>query len=116
VELVALRLQGLASNILRAYGGQDAIDTARQELSDLIVLDLMMPDVNGFDVVHALHEDPATAGIPILIVTAKPITAEDRSKLSLYVTTIMEKTAFDPERFLAEVNRAMAGRQKMGGV
>jgi CheY-like chemotaxis protein len=70
----------------------------------------MMPEVNGFDVVTALNEHPNTARIPILVVTAKQITAEDRAHLSGYVTTIMEKAEFDPGRFTAEVRRAMSGR------
>ena len=77
----------------------------------MIVLDLMMPDVNGFDGVEALNEQVDTARIPILVVTAKQITAEDRAKLSGSVTTIMEKADFDRERFTAEVRRAMSGRQ-----
>ena len=111
VELICLRLAGLATTILRAYGGQEAIDTARQELPDVIVLDLIMPDVNGFDVVEALHEDPATARIPIMVVTAKLVTAEDRAKLNGNVTTIMEKADIDRDRFTEEVRRAMSGRQ-----
>ena len=111
VELIAVHLLGLASTVLRAYGGREAIDTARQELPDLIVLDLMMPEVNGFDVVAALHEHPDTARIPILVVTAKQITAEDRARLNGYVTAIMEKAEFDGDRFTAEVRRAMSGRQ-----
>src|SRR6185369_5159409 len=110
VELIAVRILGLANTVLRAYGGQEAIDSARRELPDLIVLDLMMPEVSGFDVVAALHEDPATASIPILVVTAKQITAEDRERLNGYVMTIMEKANFDRERFVGEVRRAMAGR------
>jgi signal transduction histidine kinase/DNA-binding response OmpR family regulator len=110
VEIIALRIMGMASTVLRAYGGREAIDAARKELPDVILLDLMMPHVNGFDVVEALKEHPDTARIPILVVTAKQITAEDRAKLSGYVTTIMEKTAFDPDRFTAEVRRAMSGR------
>ena len=74
------------------------------------MLDLMMPDVNGFDVVEALNEQPDTARIPILVVTAKQITAEDRAKLNGYVAAIMEKGDFDRDRFAAEVRRAMAGR------
>ena len=112
VELIAVRISGLASTVLRAYGGREAIDAARRELPDLIVLDLMMPDVNGFDVVEALHEHADTARIPILVVTAKQITAEDRAKLNGYVTTIMEKAEFDRDRFTAEVRRAMSGRQR----
>ena len=71
----------------------------------------MMPEVTGFDVVTALNEHPDTASIPILVVTAKRITAEDRATLSRQVTTIMEKGSFDSARFAAEVRRAMSGRQ-----
>jgi CheY-like chemotaxis protein len=69
-----------------------------------------MPDVNGFDVVSALNEHPDTARIPILIVTAKKITDEDRAKLEGYVAAIMEKADFDRDRVTAEVRRATAGR------
>jgi CheY-like chemotaxis protein len=111
VELIAVRILGLASTVLRAYGGREAIDAARRELPDLIVLDLMMPEVSGFDVVAALNENPKTAGIPILVVTAKHITPADRTQLNGYVLSIMEKANFDRDRFIAEVRRAMAGRR-----
>ncbi len=114
VELIAVRLMGLATTVLRASGGREGIDVARRELPDLIILDLMMPEVNGFDVVAALHERPATARIPILVVTAKKVTAQDRSRLKGYVTTIMEKANFDRDHFIAEVRRAMAGRRVVG--
>jgi PAS domain S-box-containing protein len=110
VELIALAMVGLASTVLRAYGGREAIETARRERPDLIVLDLMMPDANGFEVVAALNETPDTAQIPILVVTAKEITAEDRAKLSRYATSIVDKAEFELDRFTAEVRRAMAGR------
>jgi CheY-like chemotaxis protein len=111
VELIAVRMQGLASIVLRAYGGREAIDAARRELPDLIVLDLMMPEVNGFDVVEALNKHRDTARIPILAVTANQATAADRAKLNGYVTTIMEKGDFDRDGFTAEIRRAMSGRQ-----
>jgi PAS domain S-box-containing protein len=111
VELLALRIQALAGNVQRAYGGREAIDSATREPPDLMVLDLMMPDVNGFDVVEALNLRPETACIPILIVTAKQISSEDRTKLSGYVTSIMDKSELDPERFAAEVRRAMTRRE-----
>jgi len=110
VELVAVRILDLASTVLRAYNGRDAIEVARRELPDLIVLDLIMPDVSGFDVVSALNEHPDTARIPILIVTGKKITDEERAKLEGYVAAIMEKADFDRDRFTAEVRRATAGR------
>ncbi|MDP9085004.1 MAG: PAS domain S-box protein [Pseudomonadota bacterium] len=110
VALMAVRVAELASTVFRARGGREAIEIARRELPDAIILDLMMPEVNGFDVVAALNDEPRTARIPILIVTAKQITPEDRAKLSQYVTTIMEKTEFDSARLSAEIRRAMSGR------
>jgi CheY-like chemotaxis protein len=111
VDLIAVHLDGLASSVLHAYGGTEAIEIAKREVPDLIVLDLLMPDVNGFDVVDALHDDPATASISILVVTAKAITAEDRDKLNGYVSTIMEKADFNGTRFAVEVRRAMTNRE-----
>ncbi len=111
VDLAVVRLTNMANTVLRAYGGADAIEMARRELPDVIVLDLMMPDVSGFDVVSALQERPETARIPILIVTSKQITDEDRSKLRGHVSTIMQKGGFDAERFTSEVRRAMSGRE-----
>jgi CheY-like chemotaxis protein len=113
VELIAARMLDLASTVLRAYGGRDAIELARRECPDLIVLDLMMPDVNGFDVVEALRDQPETAHIPIVVVTAKQITSEDRAKLNGFVSTVMEKSDFDHDRFTAEIRRAMSGRHQV---
>jgi CheY-like chemotaxis protein len=110
VELIAARVAGLA--VHRAYGGREAIDAARRELPDLIVLDLMMPGVDGFEVVRALQEHPDTACIPILVVTAKQVTLEDRERLNGSVATVIEKTALDTERFAAEV-RSATGHRKL---
>jgi len=110
VDLIAVRLLGLAGTVLRAYSGREAIAVARAELPDLIVLDLLMPDLNGFDVVEALIEQRDTSSIPILVMTAKGITQEDRLRLNGFVIAIMEKDGFDRDRFTSEVRRAMAGR------
>jgi PAS domain S-box-containing protein len=110
VELIALRLEGLATTVLRAYGGSEAIEIARRELPDLIILDLMMPGVNGFEVVEVLHKHADTAPIPVLVVTAKHITTADLAELNGFVAAIMDKVALDPRRFIAEVRRATSGR------
>jgi PAS domain S-box-containing protein len=108
VELIALRIRGMASEVLRAYGGKDGIDMARKELPDLIVLDLLMPEVNGFDVVAALNTDPATAEIPVVVVTSAAITREERDRLNGFVSSVVGKSGFDGERFIAEVRRAIS--------
>jgi CheY-like chemotaxis protein len=110
VELMAVRILALAATVRRAYAGDEAISIARNERPDLIVLDLLMPERNGFDVVEALHEDPLTAHIPILVVTSKDVTAEDRARLNGHVSTILDKTDIGRERFAAEVMRVLASR------
>ena len=111
MELMALQILGLPGTVLRAYGGREAIESAHRDHPDVILLDLMMPEVNGFDVVEALRLAPDTARIPILIVTAKPIDAADRAKLNGFVSVIMEKGQFDTGRITDEIRRAMASRQ-----
>jgi CheY-like chemotaxis protein len=110
VELIAERVLAIECTVLRAYGGQEAIDMARRELPDVILLDLMMPDVSGFDVVAALHEQAETSHIPVLVITAMDVSADDRARLNGHVTAIMEKGDFGPGQLTNEVRRAMAGR------
>ena len=110
VELIAVRSLGFAGTVHRAFGGAQAIAMARRELPDVIVLDLMMPDVTGFDVVAALSEDITTTRIPIIVVIAKEITAADRARLGNRVAAIIKKASFTPDSLIGEVRRAMLGR------
>jgi DNA-binding response OmpR family regulator len=110
VEVIAAFLPAPAYAVVRAYGGSEAITLAQRLRPDLILLDLMMPEVNGFDVVEALQRNTDTARIPILVVTAKQITAQDRAALNSdpgKVIHIVEKAGFDNARFIAEVRRAL---------
>ncbi|GEN26814.1 hypothetical protein HVA01_04600 [Halovibrio variabilis] len=110
VEVITAFLPTPAYAVVRAYGGAEAITLAQRLRPDLILLDLMMPVVNGFDVVEALQSNPATANIAILVVTAKTITEIDRAALSNnsdHIINIVEKAGFSQERFIAEVRRAL---------
>ncbi len=107
VEILAAYLGEPGYTVLRAFGGKDGIGLALRELPDLLVLDLMMPEVSGFDVVEALKARPETAAIPIVVVTSKELTAADRAQLNGSVATILEKASFDHGRFIAEVRRAL---------
>jgi CheY-like chemotaxis protein len=110
VEVAAHALGEMASVVLRAFRGREAVEMAKIELPDLIILDLLMPDLNGFDIVSILHAHAPTAQIPILVVTAKQVTSDDRKKLNGHVTAILEKPGFDHGNFTTEVRRAMSGR------
>lgn len=102
-DLLASQLGALNCAVLVANGGRRGISLAKKELPDLLVLDLMMPEVTGFDVVEALRADPATRKIPILVVTAKDITLEERKRLNGSVAAIMKKSGLSRDVFLAEV-------------
>lgn len=120
VEVIAALLPAPGYSVARAYGGTEAISLARRSNPDLIVLDLLMRGVTGFDVVEALRADPATTGIPILVVTAKQITEQDRAMLNGRPGTtisIMTKARFDRDVFIADVRRALApsGRRAADG-
>jgi CheY-like chemotaxis protein len=110
VEVIAAHLPESDFTVLRAYGGKEGIQAAHQHLPELIVLDLMMPEVNGFDVVESLKTNPNTRHIPILVVTAKNISAADRAALNRHVMNIVEKSEFNHSRFTGEVRRALALR------
>ena len=103
VESVTHTLQSMGCAVLAAYGGQQGIDMAIQKLPDFIILDLMMPQVTGFDVVRKLREHPRAKDIPILILTAKDITEEDRAQLNDHVRAIVPKSV--RENLLGELSK-----------
>jgi signal transduction histidine kinase/DNA-binding response OmpR family regulator/CHASE3 domain sensor protein len=111
VALVSTYLKAAGFSPLGAYGGREGIDLALNEPPAVIVLDLLMPDVSGFDVVDALRARPETADIPLLVLTAKLLTSEDRAQLRGQVLRIMEKSSFEPKFLVAEVKRALATRK-----
>jgi CheY-like chemotaxis protein len=110
VQLFGAYLIDAGYRVISAYGGLEGIEVARAQRPDLIVLDLMMPEVSGFEVVEALKQDAATASLPIIVVTAKQVTPEDRVRLNHVVKNVMEKSEFNHGRFIGEVRRAMAGK------
>ena len=110
VEVIAALLPSPNYVVVRAYGGMEAVTTALRLRPDVIFLDLMMPEVNGFDVVEALKCHTETASIPILVVTAKQVTALDRTALNSNSdrdTPIAESSSVNRVSFIAEVRQAL---------
>lgn len=70
VELISVQLRPYDYEILKAYGGEEALEIVRKDPPDLLLLDLMMPKMSGYEVCRLLKNDPATRLIPIVIVTA----------------------------------------------
>lgn len=108
VEILSVQLRGRGFSVERAYGGREAIEIAQRMPFDLVLLDLMMPGVSGFDVVEALKTNSQTASIPVLVMTAKRLTSEDRIQLDALGAKVMEKSAFKPETFISEIRRALS--------
>ena len=89
--------------VLAANGGRTGIALALSKRPDAIILDLVMPGVNGFDVVHALRADPEAQAIPILVLSAKELTGAERQHLRSSVQAIVAKGG--KARLLAELSR-----------
>jgi PAS domain S-box-containing protein len=93
LDLLETLLEPAGFGVLKAGGGQEGIDMARTRLPNLILLDLMMPGVTGFDVVEALRADEATRSIPIMVLTAKTLTEDDKTALNGQVAAIFERNS-----------------------
>jgi threonine synthase len=89
--------------LFEASGGPEAIELARRELPDLILLDLMMPEMDGFAVLDALKAEPQTASIPVIVVTAKALTPQENERLRGQVQALMQKGEFMNNDLLDEV-------------
>jgi CheY-like chemotaxis protein len=109
VKLLGAYLKSTGYRVLTASSWQDGIDLARSKLPDLIVLDLMMPEVSGFEMVEVLKRDAATAAIPILVVTAKQVTEADLARLDGDVSKVIGKSGLDQRHFIGEVRQAISG-------
>lgn len=97
-----LQVQG-DYTLFEAAGGREAIELAQKEPLDLIILDLMMPEVDGFAVLDALEADPRTADIPIVVVTAKELTSQERQRLREQTQSLIQKGQFTNDDLLDDV-------------
>jgi len=100
LTLVKAILKPFNVRVAAVDGGKAGIEQALRNKPDLLIVDLLMPDVDGFEVVTALRRDREMSRMPILVHTAKTLTAEDRQRLEGKVESIVEKAEFQPERFL----------------
>ena len=79
------------------------LELVRRELPDLLILDLMMPEMDGFAVLDALKNDPETAQIPVIVSTAKELTKDEKQLLEGQIQALMQKGDFMSDEFLEEV-------------
>jgi signal transduction histidine kinase/DNA-binding response OmpR family regulator len=102
-----LRWEGF--RVLVAHDGRTGLEIAARERPDLILLDIMMPDLSGFEVLKAIASDPATSGIPVVVLTARGDRVDADKGLALGARHYMSKP-FDVRALIAEVRRHVGER------
>ena len=94
--------------ILEAENGKEGLALIQREKPDLIILDLMMPELDGFGVLDELKAKPETASIPVIVSTAKELTAEENERLKGQIQALLQKGDFMSDDFVDEV-RSLLG-------
>lgn len=107
IDLVKMILNNKGFNVIGAHGGRHGLDTIISEEPDLILLDLMMPDVDGWDVYHQLKSSDETNKIPVIVVTAKA-QAIDRV-LGLQIAKVDDYISkpFRPNELIDSINKIL---------
>jgi DNA-binding response OmpR family regulator len=112
IDLVKLILNRRGFQVKGAHGGRQGLDMVTEEKPDLILLDLMMPDIDGWDVYQQLKSNDQTSKIPVIVITAKaqPI---DRV-LGLHIAKVDDYISkpFHPQELLASIERVLKLRQE----
>jgi two-component system response regulator VicR len=107
IDLVRLILGRRGFFVIGANGGIEGLETVRREKPDLILLDLMMPDMDGWEVYQQIKADPALRGIPVIVVTAK---AQSIDKvLGLHIAKVDDYITkpFGPQELLESVEKIL---------
>jgi threonine synthase len=89
--------------IFEAENGRAALSLIEKEKPDLVILDLMMPEMDGFAVIDILKRNPDTANIPVIVASAKELTTDEKSRLEGQIQSLMQKGDFLNDEFLSEV-------------
>jgi CheY-like chemotaxis protein len=90
-----------------ALDGMAGLEAIAHRRPDVILLDLMMPRLDGFSVIQQLRQNPGTQDLPIIVISAKELTAEESTRLKESAAYVMRKQGFDSERLLREINKAL---------
>lgn len=103
LELMDAVLRPEGFEILKAINGGHGLQIARERNPDLVVLDLLMPEMNGFEVVDQMQGSPETAAIPIVVLTNKSLSREEKDRLNGRIIAIRQKSEFKRADFVAQV-------------
>jgi YesN/AraC family two-component response regulator len=100
--------------VWKARNGPEAVHIIRTERPDLVMLDLMMPELDGFGVLEMMQSDQISRDIPVIIVTGQELTQEDMLRMNRGVTNVLQKGLFSIEETLTHVEAALARNKQLG--
>ena len=100
--------------VWRARNGREALEIIRSQNPDLILLDLMMPELDGFGVLEIIQHDQISRDIPVIVLTGQVLTQEDMARLNRGVTNVLKKGLFSIEETLTHVEAALARNKHLG--
>jgi CheY-like chemotaxis protein len=98
-------LEGPQWIVREAANGLKALDFLQQGKPDVILLDLMMPEMDGFAVVAAMQKEARWRNIPVIVITARDLNANDRERLNSGVQSILVKEMFRPAELVERIRR-----------
>jgi len=107
LQLVTLNLELEGHEVLSAATGSEALEVARAERPEVLVLDVMLPEVDGFEVCRILTQDPETSAIPIVLLSARALQSDVQRGLDAGATEYVTKP-FDPLDLVAVIERCAA--------
>ncbi len=102
-EMIRRMLETQGWKVNEAENGRVALQKMEHSLPHLIILDLMMPEMDGFEFISVIRKKQEWQHIPVVVVTAKEITNSDRERLNGYVKTIFQKGTYQREELLSEI-------------
>jgi CheY-like chemotaxis protein len=111
IDLIRLILNRKGYEVAGAIGGEEGLAKARSWKPDLVLLDLMMPDMDGWEVFHRIRSEPGLADIPVIVVTARAQSID--RVLGLHVARVNDYVSkpFTPQDLVESVERVLARRQ-----
>jgi len=107
LNVVSLKLRNAGFEVFTAADGQEALELAQSEMPDLLITDYHMPQLSGLELCHKLQEDPATARIPAIMLTARGYQLEPKDTEKSGIRRMISKP-FSPRQLLASVNEVLA--------
>lgn len=111
VDLVRQLLEEEGYEIDSAGDGEAALVAIERQAPDIILLDLLMPRLDGFGVIHRLQSDAKHRDIPIIVLTAKSLSAAERATLDKHVLNIIEKQGLEQDELLRQVLTVLPNRR-----